>query len=109
MNELFHIFSFCSLGGYSCDCSSEKAKSLTERNWPSVNPALCFLRGPRVGPRRRSAYRGKAAIFSLGNLLMAYRGFFPADRHAAVAWFPRFNESSAATFELSLAICARRA
>jgi hypothetical protein len=54
----------------------KRPKSLTERNWPSANPALYFPRGPRVGPRQRSAYRGKAAIFSLRESPMAYRGFF---------------------------------
>ena len=67
---------------------------------------LCVsLVGPRVRLRRQSAYRGKAAIFTLPEYPMA----LSPTQHAHGRLVSVINESSAAAFELSLAVCARRA
>jgi hypothetical protein len=60
---------------------------------------LCASLEPRLGLRQRSAYRGKAAIFTLPESPMTYRGF-PSTQRGCSRVFSPITESPKAAFEL---------
>src|SRR4029453_4305682 len=67
----------------------KRAKSLTERNWPSANPALCFLRAESRSTPAVLPFLDRPPFLSYPNPCWLCLGFFSPRARSPSRGFPR--------------------